>query len=106
MSAPALPTPTAEELSELLLCARYGDASDPEEMKAFVATYGATWLVEARDDRGNTCLHMAGGNGHAGECGLWLWAGREAAERDFFAARWSCVGRGDGRARRGTKRFQ
>ncbi|KAK4704274.1 hypothetical protein P7C70_g1935, partial [Phenoliferia sp. Uapishka_3] len=58
------PTPAAEELSELLQCARYGEADDLADMTKFVETYGKEWLAEARDDRGNTCLHMAGGNGH------------------------------------------
>lgn len=68
MSAPAtLPTPSPEEVQELVLCARYGDDSDLDDIKVFVAQYGEKWLADARDDRGNTCLHMAGGNGHLGE---------------------------------------
>lgn len=63
----SLPTPSHDELSELLLCARYGDASDLDDIKAFVAKYGDQWLAEAKDERGNTCLHLAGANGHEGE---------------------------------------
>lgn len=59
--------PTEFELSELLLCARYGDESDLHDIKAFVGKYGQSWLADARDSRGNTMLHMAGGNGHAGQ---------------------------------------
>lgn len=62
-----LPTPSAFEISEFLLCARFGDPTDLDDIKAFVAKYGKSWLADAKDDRGNTCLHMAGGNGHAGK---------------------------------------
>lgn len=62
----ALPTPSADELAELLQCARYGEADDLVDLQKFVERYGASWLAEAKDDRGNTCLHMAGGNGHVG----------------------------------------
>lgn len=67
MSSTALPTPSKDELDELLLCARYGDDSDLDDIKTFVAKYGDKWLAEAKDDRGNTCLHLAGANGHEGE---------------------------------------
>ncbi|ORY88121.1 hypothetical protein BCR35DRAFT_302041 [Leucosporidium creatinivorum] len=64
MSTAALPTPSKDELDELLLCARYGDDSDLDDIKAFIAKFGDKWLAEAKDDRGNTCLHLAGANGH------------------------------------------
>lgn len=70
MASPARPTPTKEELDELLLCARYGDESDLTDIKAFVEKYGDSWLAEAKDDRGNTCLHLAGANGHEGEASI------------------------------------
>ncbi|KAK4055965.1 hypothetical protein OIO90_002958 [Microbotryomycetes sp. JL221] len=56
--------PSQDEIDELLLCARYGDQQDLNDMKAFVDAYGATWLADAQDDNGNTCLHLAGANGH------------------------------------------
>jgi hypothetical protein len=62
-----LPTPTPEALAEMLLCARYGDPSDLSDLSDFVETYGPSWLAEAVDERGNTALHMAAGNGHTGE---------------------------------------
>lgn len=49
-------------------CFRYGDIEegDFEDIKRFTAAYGDDVLAELRDDRGNTALHMAGGNGHTG----------------------------------------
>lgn len=61
------PTPTSEEIEELLLCARYGDESDLQDIETFVDKFGTRWLSEARDDRGNTMLHLSGANGHEGE---------------------------------------
>lgn len=58
--------PTTEEIYELMQCARYGDETDLDDIKEFVNKFGINWLADARDDRGNTCLHMAGGNGHLG----------------------------------------
>lgn len=57
---------TPFELNELLLCARYGEPDDLNDIQTFVAKYGTSWLETARDERGNTMLHMAGGNGHQG----------------------------------------
>lgn len=37
------------------------------DIQRFAAHYGDEWLAKAKDDRGNTALHMAGGNGHTGE---------------------------------------
>jgi hypothetical protein len=66
MSTTPLPVPSAFEQSELLLCARYGDPTDLDDIKKFVTQFGEKWLEEVRDERGNTMLHMAGGNGHTG----------------------------------------
>ncbi|KAM0756061.1 hypothetical protein T439DRAFT_320751 [Meredithblackwellia eburnea MCA 4105] len=57
-------TPTAEELEELIQCARYGEQEDLDDMVTFVAKYGNDYLATAKDDRGNSCLHMACANGH------------------------------------------
>lgn len=67
-TTPTPPTPSAEELAALLDCFRYGDVEqgDFEDIKAFTEQYGTRWLSEVRDERGNTPLHMAGGNGHTG----------------------------------------
>ncbi|WWD20353.1 hypothetical protein CI109_104829 [Kwoniella shandongensis] len=54
-------TPTAEEVEDILLSARYGEV---DEIKSFVEKYGAEPLISARDERGNTVLHMCCGNGH------------------------------------------
>ncbi|KAK8849726.1 hypothetical protein IAR55_005061 [Kwoniella newhampshirensis] len=54
-------TPTPEEVEDVLLSARYGEL---DEIKTFVETYGSGPLSEARDERGNTVLHMCCGNGH------------------------------------------
>ncbi|BGP39528.1 hypothetical protein JCM10450v2_003494 [Rhodotorula kratochvilovae] len=72
MSAPA-PTPSQDELSALLECFRYGDVEqgDFDDIRAFAEQYGDEWLVEAKDDRGNSPLHMAAGNGHE-EIVAWL----------------------------------
>ena len=49
---------------DLLLSCRYDDLPDVE---AFVATFSSAALNDAIDDNGNTVLHMAAGNGHAGK---------------------------------------
>ncbi|ORY34686.1 ankyrin repeat-containing domain protein [Naematelia encephala] len=54
-------TPTAEEVEDFLLSCRYGEL---EEVKEFVEKFGREAVVEAKDERGNTCLHMCCGNGH------------------------------------------
>ena len=59
----SLATPTPEDLEELLLSARYGDVDDIQQ---FVDKFGADALATARDDGGNTVLHMVAGNGHTG----------------------------------------
>ncbi|GAA5846049.1 hypothetical protein JCM11251_005398 [Rhodosporidiobolus azoricus] len=69
----ASPTPSAEELAGLLDCFRYGDVEegDFDDIKAFAEAYGDQALAEAKDENGNTALHMAGGNGHE-EIVRWL----------------------------------
>ncbi|RSH78377.1 uncharacterized protein EHS24_002102 [Apiotrichum porosum] len=57
----AKPTPTQEELDDILLSARFGEV---DEIKAFGEQYGWDALAGARDERGNSTLHMACGNGH------------------------------------------
>lgn len=59
--------PSTEDIEELLQCARYGDEGDLESIQAAVEQFGAGWLAEAKDDRGNTMLHLSGANGHDGE---------------------------------------
>lgn len=69
MSNDPRPTPSDEEVAALLDCFRYGDLEQDDlgDIQRFAEHYGDRWLAEARDDRGNTPLHMAGGNGHLGE---------------------------------------
>ncbi|TNY17712.1 hypothetical protein DMC30DRAFT_369363, partial [Rhodotorula diobovata] len=67
------PTPSQDELDALLECFRYGDVAegDFDDIRRFTEQYGDEWLHKAKDDRGNTPLHMAGGNGHE-EIVSWL----------------------------------
>lgn len=65
----SITTPTEFDISEVLACARYGDEGDLDDIKTFVAKFGPQALADAKDDSGNTALHMAGGNGHLGK--LW-----------------------------------
>lgn len=65
--------PTPDELEDLVLSARFGDL---EDVQAFADAHGWEAAAGARDDRGNSALHMACGNGHVGEC-----AGPTAAGR-------------------------
>ncbi|GEM07669.1 ankyrin repeat containing protein [Rhodotorula toruloides] len=60
------PQPSADELAAFLDCCRFGDVEQDDlgDIQRFAAHYGDEWLAKARDDRGNTALHMAGGNGH------------------------------------------
>lgn len=64
MSSTTSTTPSPEEVEDLLLSCRYGEL---EEVTSFVEKFGAEAVVNARDDRGNTAVHMCSGNGHAGE---------------------------------------
>lgn len=66
-SSPSFPTPPPEALEDLLLACRYGEPeSDLLEVQEFVEKYGKEALLLAVDARGNTVLHMSGGNGHEG----------------------------------------
>ena len=56
--------PNEEDLEELLLSCRYGEF---EEVQAFAERYGWEAVISARDDRGNSVLHMCCGNGHVGK---------------------------------------
>lgn len=58
--------PTPDELEDLVLSARYGDL---EDIQAFADAHGWAAAAGARDDRGNSALHMACGNGHVGKSG-------------------------------------
>jgi ankyrin repeat protein len=57
--------PTEEQVQELLLSCRYGEL---DEVKAFTDEFGWEDVNKARDDRGNTVLHMICANGHLGGC--------------------------------------
>ncbi|KAL5512464.1 hypothetical protein ACEPAG_3117 [Sanghuangporus baumii] len=54
-------SPSPDEIEELLLDCRYGDL---DCVCGFVERFGAEALMEARDERGNTALHMCVANGH------------------------------------------
>ena len=56
--------PTDDDYDDLLLSCRYGDLPD---VQAFVATFSSAAINDAVDDNGNSVLHMAAGNGHAGK---------------------------------------
>ncbi|ORX37647.1 hypothetical protein BD324DRAFT_622730 [Kockovaella imperatae] len=53
--------PSAEEVEEFMLSCRYGEI---DEVKMFTDKYGNAGVEAARDDRGNTALHMCSANGH------------------------------------------
>ncbi|KAG8742924.1 hypothetical protein FRC10_000712 [Ceratobasidium sp. 414] len=53
--------PTNDDYEELLLSCRYGDIDD---VRAFVEKFGAEAVAAARDENGNTALHMTCANGH------------------------------------------
>ncbi|KAL7414938.1 ankyrin repeat-containing domain protein [Mrakia frigida] len=63
MSTPptSFPSPSEEDLEEALLSCRYGELP---EVQSYVLDFGIDSLASARDESGNTCLHMAAGNGH------------------------------------------
>jgi ankyrin repeat protein len=48
----------------ILLACRYGEL---EDVQAFVEKHGQGSIPEISDENGNTILHMASANGHAGE---------------------------------------
>ena len=60
---------SADDKQDLLLSCRYGEL---DEVQRFVGTHGANSLGDARDENGNTVLHMACGNGHEGAPLLFL----------------------------------
>ncbi|KAG9093206.1 hypothetical protein FRC06_011638, partial [Ceratobasidium sp. 370] len=53
--------PTNDDYEELLLSCRYGDIDD---VRAFVDKFGSEAVATARDENGNTVLHMTCANGH------------------------------------------
>ncbi|KAA1477528.1 ankyrin [Dentipellis sp. KUC8613] len=55
------PTPTDDEREDVLLACRYGDLDD---VKAFVARFGAPALAAIRGANDTTVLHMVCANGH------------------------------------------
>lgn len=55
--------PSKEDQEEFLLSCRYGEI---DEVRQYVETNGPGSIVEARDNRGNTALHMCCANGHIG----------------------------------------
>ena len=59
--------PSPEDTEELLLIARYGEL---DELKSSIEKFGTKPLTDARDEDGNTVLHMVCGNGHLGETNL------------------------------------
>lgn len=60
-----MPAATPEALDEFILACRYGE---DDGVRGFADAYGWDAAVGARDDRGNSGLHMACGNGHLGGC--------------------------------------
>ncbi|QRV84007.1 ankyrin repeats [Ceratobasidium sp. AG-Ba] len=56
-------TPTNDDYEDLLLSCRYGDIDD---VRAFVEKFGQEAVAAARDENGNTVLHMTCANGHEG----------------------------------------
>ena len=63
MAHASVPPPAPEDIEELLLIARYGEL---DELKSFIEKFGTKPLTDARDEDGNTILHMVCGNGHLG----------------------------------------
>lgn len=56
--------PTEDEREDVILASRYGDL---EDIRQFVDTFGVSALAEARDENGNSVLHMCCANGHEGK---------------------------------------
>lgn len=83
--------PTADELDDIILSARYGEL---DEIEQFVAKYGINSVADAVDERGNGCLHMAAANGHIGTCVLALGCERRRCGRqgrtEIFGISSSC----------------
>jgi hypothetical protein len=63
MTTTTTATPSQEEVEDFLLSCRYGEL---EDVQAFVEKYGQEAVESARDDRGNSAVHMCCGNGHVG----------------------------------------
>jgi ankyrin repeat protein len=57
-------SPTQDEIEEFILSCRYGEL---EEVQQFSDKFGWEAVIRAKDDRGNTGLHMCCANGHVGE---------------------------------------
>ena len=74
-------TPSPEEVDDFLLSCRYGEL---EEVTAFVEKFGAEAVVNARDDRGNTAVHMCSGNGHVGKLLSSAESSRESNQKLMF----------------------
>ncbi|KAF8706787.1 Ankyrin repeats (3 copies), partial [Rhizoctonia solani] len=53
--------PTNEDYDDLILSCRYGDIDD---VRLFVDKFGVEATASARDENGNTVLHMVSANGH------------------------------------------
>ncbi|KAH8994606.1 ankyrin repeat-containing domain protein [Lactarius akahatsu] len=53
--------PSPEDTEDFILSCRYGDIDD---LKSFVERFGTDSVGNARDENGNTVLHMASANGH------------------------------------------
>lgn len=68
---PPPPSPSNDDLEELLLSCRYGEL---DEVKSFVERFGRDAVATVRDENGNTVLHMACGNGHNGKLPFELFA--------------------------------
>ena len=63
-------SPTPEDTEELLLITRYGEL---DELRSFIEKFGTKPLTDARDEDGNTILHMVCGNGHLGAADFGSW---------------------------------
>ncbi|KAH9058244.1 ankyrin repeat-containing domain protein [Lactarius vividus] len=53
--------PSPEDTEDLILSCRYGDIDD---LRSFIERFGTDSVGNARDENGNTVLHMASANGH------------------------------------------
>ena len=84
MAITTFPSPTPEDTEELLLVTRYGEL---DELKSFIEKFGTKPLTDARDEDGNTVLHMVCGNGHLGATDLFFF---------FFLFFHPVLGRRDG----------
>lgn len=56
--------PTEDEVYDLLSACRFGET---EEVQQFIEKHGKEAVAAARDESGNTVLHMCCANGHVGE---------------------------------------